>query len=66
MREMKFLSRVQLFEIPWTVVLPGSSIRGIFQARVLEWAATSFSIFLYDIIHISLILGTIEGKKKRG
>ena len=23
--------------------LPGSSIRGIFQARVLEWVATSFS-----------------------
>ena len=43
MREMKFLSRVQLFEIPWTVVLPGSSIRGIFQARVLEWVAISFS-----------------------
>ena len=34
MREMKLLNHVQLFEIPWTVVLPGSSIRGIFQARV--------------------------------
>ena len=25
---------------------PGSSIRGIFQARVLEWGAIAFSIFL--------------------
>ena len=23
---------------------PGSSIRGIFQARVLEWGATAFSV----------------------
>ena len=26
--------------------LPGSSVHGIFQARVLEWVAISFSIFL--------------------
>ena len=25
--------------------LPGSSVRGIFQARVLEWGAIAFSIF---------------------
>ena len=30
-----------LFMIPWTVA--GSSIHGIFQARVLEWVAISFS-----------------------
>ena len=28
---------------PWTVPYTGSSIHGIFQARVLEWVATSFS-----------------------
>ena len=38
---MKLLSHIQLFAIPWTV---GSSIHGIFQARILEWVAISFSI----------------------
>ena len=38
--EAKSLSRVQLFATPWT---PGSSVHGIFQARVLEWVAISFS-----------------------
>ena len=32
--------------------LPGSSVHGIFQARVLEWAAISFSIECrYFILH---------------
>ena len=29
--------------ILWTVALPGSSVHGILQARVLEWVAISFS-----------------------
>ena len=30
--------------IPWTIAyLPGSSVHGVFQARVLEWVAISFS-----------------------
>ena len=29
-------SRVRLCAIPWTVSLPGSSVHGIFQARILE------------------------------
>jgi len=29
--------------------LPGSSVHGIFQARVLEWAAIAFSIFEFNI-----------------
>ena len=29
---------------PMDCSLPGSSVRGIFQARVLEWVAISFSI----------------------
>ena len=28
---------------PMDCSLPGSSVRGIFQARVLEWGATAFS-----------------------
>ena len=38
--KVKSLSHVQLFVTPWT---PGSSVHGIFQARVLEWVAVSFS-----------------------
>ena len=41
---VKSLSRVRLFETPWTVgVLPDSCVHGIFQARVLQWVAISFS-----------------------
>ena len=28
---------------PWTIAPPGSSVHGIFQARILEWVAISFS-----------------------
>ena len=31
---------------PVDCILPGSSVHGIFQARVLEWAAVAFSSFL--------------------
>ena len=33
---------------PMDCSLPGSSIRGIFQARVLEWGAIAFSILIYE------------------
>ena len=36
--------------------LPGSSIRGIFQARGLEWGATAFSDVLYNTEYIANIL----------
>ena len=39
---MKSLSRVSLCN-PLDCSLPSSSVRGIFQARVLEWVAISFS-----------------------
>ena len=39
----KSLSRVQLFADPMDRSLPGSSVHGIFQARVLEWGAIAFS-----------------------
>ena len=31
--------------------LPGSSIHGIFQARVLEWVAIAFSVWLLTPLH---------------
>ena len=37
------LSRVWLFATPWTVAHQTSPSNGIFQARVLEWVAISFS-----------------------
>ena len=37
------LSHVQLFCDPMDCSLPGSSVHGIFQARVLEWLVISFS-----------------------
>ena len=40
--KVKLLSRVRLLATPWTAA-PGSSVHGIFQARVLEWGAIAFS-----------------------
>ena len=37
------LSRVQLFCNPVDCSLPGSSVHGIFQARILEWVSISYS-----------------------
>ena len=34
---------------PMDCSLPGSSIHGVFQARVLEWGAIAFSLF--NILH---------------
>ena len=35
---------------PMDCSLPGSSVHGIFQARVLEWGATAFSMTNLDSI----------------
>ena len=37
---------------PMDCSLPGSSIHGIFQARVLEWGAIAFSNIVYMILQI--------------
>ena len=37
------LSYIQLFANLCTAVCPGSSVHGIFQTQILEWAAISFS-----------------------
>ena len=36
------LSCVRLIATPWTVALPGASVREILQARILGWVAVSF------------------------
>ena len=35
-------SRVRFSGNPWTVRPPGSSVHGIFQAKILEWVAISY------------------------
>ena len=45
---VQLLSHVWLFWDPWSCSPPTSSVPGIFQARILEWVAISFSY--YDII----------------
>ena len=42
--------------------LPGSSVHGIFQARVLEWGAIAFSLYIYKHIYIYIY---IDGEKER-
>ena len=41
--KVKSLSHIQLFATPMDCSLPGSSIHGILQARILYWVAISFS-----------------------
>ena len=42
-KKVKSLSRVRTLCDPMGCSLPGSSIRGVFQARILEWVSISFS-----------------------
>ena len=46
--KVKPLSPVRLTTTPGTAA-PGSSIHGIFQARVLEWGAIAFSVNTFEI-----------------
>ena len=46
---------------PMNCRLPGSSIHGIFQARVLEWGAIAFSVGIVREVHIE-ILDCVAGK----
>ena len=38
---------------PMDCSLPGSSVHGIFQARVLEWGAIAFSDLMYLLLLLS-------------
>ena len=57
---LSHFSHVRLFATPWTVAyqaLRSLSVHGIFQARVLEWVAISFSIIPARHIYIYLVGG---------
>ena len=42
---------------PMDCSLPGSSVHGIFQARVLEWVASAFSITLaYTDLQLEIVI----------
>jgi len=53
---------------PMDYSLPGSSIHGIFQARVLEWGAIAFSDYIFRVVEklinnlITLDLGLLFNK----
>ena len=42
--------------------LPGSSILGIFQARVVEWGAIAFSLYHHRIVHIYFLFMLVVGR----
>ena len=47
---------------PMDCSLPGSSIHGIFQARVLEWVAIAFSGLLFcNSMYYSLLVSSTHG-----
>ena len=47
--KVKLLSHVRLSD-PMDCSLPGSSVHGIFQARVLEWGAIAFSLHSFTLL----------------
>ena len=50
---------------PMDYSLPGSSVHGIFQARVLEWGAIAFSRCRVNSLEKTLMLGKTEGRRSR-
>ena len=51
--KVKSLSKCPTLRDPMDYSLPGSSIHGIFQARVLEWVAIAFSLSVYTFVLFS-------------
>ena len=65
--KVKLLSHVRLCD-PMDCSLPGSSIHGIFQARILEWVAISFSrieSILMRCIKLELIIQSEINQKEK-
>ena len=50
--KVKLPSHVRLLATPWTAV-PGSSIHGIFQARVLEWGQLQYTFKIFLNVKVS-------------
>ena len=58
MRESEVAQSCLTLSDPMDCSLPGSSIHGIFQARVLEWGAIAFSVYS-DIVPLVYVNETI-------
>ena len=56
MRESEVAQSGRTPSDPMDCSLPGSSVHGIFQARVLEWGAIAFSKSLIRMLEISAFL----------
>ena len=67
--EVKSLSHVRLLATPRTAAHQGSSIHGIFQARVLEWGAIAFSFNKLDTSYwpklCYMAIPRVKKKKKK-
>ena len=59
--KVKSLSKRPTLHDPMDYSLPGSSIHGIFQARVLEWGAIAFSKWCLRIV-IELLRNRLRRK----
>ena len=53
--KVKLLSRVLILSDPMDCSLPGSSVHGSFQARVLEWVAIVLTIWTFFSKVMSLL-----------
>ena len=58
--KVKSEREVTLYD-PTDCSLPGSSIHGILQARVLEWVAIAFSLLRVRLDQTSLLVGHDKG-----
>ena len=58
--ESEFAQLCPTLSDPMDCSLPGSSIHGIFQARVLEWGAIAFSVLLAAIDQILTLKISLE------
>ena len=67
---MKVKSESEVAQLCWTLrdpmdcSPPGSSVHGIFQARVLEWGAIAFSIYMYRCVYIYIERETETERQK--
>ena len=69
MRESEVAQLCLTLRNPMDCSLPGSSVHGIFQARVLEWDAIAFSVYIVvNIYKIQKVLknGEETVQKKNG
>ena len=59
-RESEVAQSCPTLSDPKNCSLPGSSVHGIFQARILEWGAIAFSAFSYKQAEITTLAAKIQ------